>query len=50
METVTLPREVFFKMRRQLELLRSSKLYKRLLEFEENIVRSKRYTREDLGF
>jgi len=50
METITLPREVFFKMRRQLELLRSSKLYRRLLEFENNIIKGKKYTREDLGF
>ena len=34
----------------EIKILRSSKLYKRLLEFEENINSGKKYTRKDLGF
>ena len=50
METVTLPREEFELMRQELEVLRSSKIYKRLLEFEGNISQGKKFTRKDLGF
>jgi len=49
METITIPKEKFEEMRMELEVLRNSKLYKRLLEFEQNI-QGKRYTRKDLGF
>jgi len=49
MDTVTVPKEEFELMKQELETLRNSKIYKRLLEFEENI-KSERYTREDLGF
>jgi hypothetical protein len=50
METITIPREQFEQMKREIIVLRSSKLYKRLLDFEENISKRKRFTREDLGF
>jgi hypothetical protein len=50
METITLPKEQFERMKSEIILLRSSVLYKRLLEFEKNISTGKRYTREDLGF
>jgi PHD/YefM family antitoxin component YafN of YafNO toxin-antitoxin module len=48
-ETVTIPKEEYIRMKRELKALRSTNLYKRLLEFEENI-KEKKYTREDLGF
>jgi len=37
-------------MKIEIELLRNSKLYIRLLEFEKNITEGKKYTRKDLGF
>ncbi|MBI4150298.1 hypothetical protein HY488_02745 [Candidatus Woesearchaeota archaeon] len=49
-ETVTLPKDEFVQMKRELETLRHSHLYQRLLEFEKNITQGKRYTRKDLGF
>ena len=50
METITLPKVELEQLHRELETLRNSGLYKRLLEFEKNIVESKRFTRADLGF
>ena len=55
METVTIPRIEFNKLeqenkklRNQVEILRNTKLYKRLLECLENL-KKKEYTRRDLG-
>ncbi len=50
METVTVPKEEFEQMKKEIELLKEGKLYKRLLEFEKNITEGKKFTREDLGF
>lgn len=50
METVTLPKAKLEQMHREIETLRNSSLYKRLLEFEKNIAEGKRFTRADLGF
>lgn len=50
METITIPRMKFEKMQEELETLRNTKLYKRLLEFEQRILQGKSYTRSDLGF
>ena len=50
METVTLPKQEFEQMQVELETLRHSSLYKRLLEFEHNILHGKIYSRKDLGF
>jgi len=50
METITLPKVELEQLHRELETLRNSGLYKRLLEFEKNIVEGKRFTRADLGF
>jgi len=50
METITIPRMEFEQLHRELETLRNSGLYKRLLEFEKNISEGKRFTRADLGF
>jgi hypothetical protein len=49
METVTLPKEDFESMQREIATLRKTSLYARLLEFEKNIS-LKKYTRKDLGF
>ena len=50
METITLPKTEFEQLHREIETLRNSDLYKRLLEFEKNIAEGKRFTRADLGF
>jgi len=50
METVTVPTEEFKQMKRELQTLRKSKLYKRLLEFEQHVAERKTYSRKDLGF
>ena len=50
METITLPKIELEQLHRELETLRNSGLYKRLLEFEKNISEGKRFTRADLGF
>ena len=49
METVTILKEDFEQMQREIKTLRHSKVYERLLEFEKNIAK-KKYTRKDLGF
>ena len=49
MEMIKVPKEEYDQMKREIETLRNAKLYQRLLEFENNI-KSKKYTREDLGF
>ena len=49
METITIPKQEFEQMKRELTLLRDSKLYQRLLQFEKNIAQ-KKYIRLDLGF
>ena len=48
-ESITIPKEEYDLMKRELESLRNSKLYKRLLEGEKNM-KSSVYTRKDLGF
>lgn len=50
METITIPKIKFEQMQEELNILRNSKLYKRLLEFEQKIIQGKKYTRKDLGF
>ena len=50
METVTIPKPEFEQMQHELELLRNTKIYKRLLEFENNILNGKKFTRNNLGF
>ncbi|MBS3125346.1 hypothetical protein J4211_03790 [Candidatus Woesearchaeota archaeon] len=49
METVTLPRKEFEQMVEELNTLRRTDLYKRLLDFTANI-QKKKFTRADLGF
>ena len=50
MENVKISKYKFRQIQRELKTLRNSNLYKRLLEFENNIKQGKKYTREDLGF
>ena len=50
MEMITIPKPEFEKMKQEIEILRNSSLYKRLLEFEQNVFMGKVYTRKDLGF
>ena len=50
METITIPKEKYEKIINELEVLRATKLYKRLLEFDQNILSGKKFKREDLGF
>ena len=47
-DNVTISREEYEFLKKENETLRNQKLYKRLLEFEENI-KTKRYTRKDLS-
>ena len=49
-ETVTLLKEEFERMKQELELLKGSGIYQRLLEFEESISKGKKFSRKDLGF
>ncbi|MFH0954591.1 MAG: hypothetical protein V1777_00610 [Candidatus Micrarchaeota archaeon] len=49
-ETVTIPKCEYVALKREARVLRSSQLYKRLLEFEQNIANGKKFTRKDLGF
>jgi PHD/YefM family antitoxin component YafN of YafNO toxin-antitoxin module len=50
METISIPKRKFEQMRIEIQVLRNSKMYKRLLEFEEKISQGKKYGRKDLGF
>ena len=49
-ETVTISRAVFERMKHEIALLKGSGLYQRLLEFEENISKGKKFGRKELGF
>ncbi len=50
MDTITIPKTEFEAMKQELASLRNSRIYQRLLAFEQNILSGKRYTRKDLGF
>jgi len=50
MRTVILPKEKFEQMKQEIIFLRNSLIYKRLLEFERNIYKGRKFLREDLGF
>ena len=49
METISIPKEKFEKMEMEIKMFRNSKIYQRLLEFEDNISEIK-FTRKDTGF
>ncbi len=48
-ETISIAREEYEQMKLEIETLRHTKLYTRLLAFEENI-QKKKYSQKDLGF
>ena len=50
MQTISIPKAELEQLHGELETLRNSGLYKRLLEFEKNIAEGKRFTRKGLGF
>ncbi len=50
METVTIPKIQFEQMQQEIKTLRHSALYTRLMDFERNIAKGKKFTRKDLGF
>ncbi len=50
METITIPKEKFEQMIIEISFLRNSAVYNRLLNFEYNILKGKKYSRKDLGF
>lgn len=50
MQTITILKVELEQLHREIETLRNSGLYKRLLEFEKNIAEGKGFTRKDLGF
>jgi len=49
METMEIPKQTFEQMKTEINTLRKTALYSRLLEFEQNITR-KKFTRKYLGF
>ena len=49
-ETVTISRAVFERMKQEIDMFKDSRIYQRLLEFEENISKGKKFGRKDLGF
>ncbi len=49
-EMVTIPKEKYFQMAQELQMLRNGHLYRRLLEAEKNIFLGKKFTRKDIGF
>lgn len=48
-ETITIPKEQFETMKEEIKLLKESRIYKRLLEFEQNILKGRKLSRVDLG-
>jgi len=50
METINVPKEKFEQMEIEISFLRNSAVYNRLLNFESNILKGKKYSRKDLGF
>ncbi|MBI4043763.1 MAG: hypothetical protein HY393_03080 [Candidatus Diapherotrites archaeon] len=50
METVTIPKEEYAELKNKVRLLKNMDVYKRLLEFENNIASGKKFYRKDLGF
>lgn len=50
MKIISIRKERYEQMKKELAILRHTRLYKRLLEFEGNISKGKKFTRKDLGF
>jgi len=49
METITISKIEFEQMKREIFSLKNSTIYKRLLDFEKNILQ-KKFSRKNLGF
>mgnify|MGYP001609304424 CR=1 FL=1 len=49
-ETITIPRKEYESLKEEVKVLRNSRIYKRLLEFEHNIASGKKFYRKNLGF
>lgn len=49
-ETICIPKHKYIRMKQEIKVLRETAIYKRLLQFEENISSGKIFTRKDLGF
>ena len=49
-ETICIPKAEFELMKKEIKVLKESQIYKRLLEFENNLLKGKRFSRADLGF
>ena len=49
METVTISKQEYLKLKNTAKMLKNMDIYKRLLEFENNIASGKKFTRADLG-
>lgn len=49
-QTITITRSEYTRMKQEIKLFRNIKLYKRLLEFENNLIKGDKYSRKDLGF
>ncbi len=50
METITIPKQEYETMKHQIKTLRKTNFYLRLLDFEQNLIQGKVYSRGDLGF
>lgn len=49
-ETILVSKDEYNTLKEQVKLLKNSRLYKRLLEFEQNIAKGGKFYRADLGF
>ncbi len=49
-ETILVSKAEYTMLKEQVRMLKNSKLYKRLLEFEHNIANDRKFYRADLGF
>lgn len=54
METITIPKEEYFALKREIKTLRNTKAYSelvtKLIESKRNMLNDGEYTRKDLGF
>ena len=49
MDTITIPKSEYLQMKSEIEALKNSSLYKKILKSKEEL-KKKVYTRKDLGF
>jgi len=48
--TITIQKSEYELMKEEIKTLRNVSIYQRLLEFESNIAKGKKFTRKNLGF